>query len=136
MTALFLQQIVAWEEAEGVVGVIGSTTCNLIAVTSLQLKLRRSRKLRSLRSLQLRLLPHVGTFPLLVKVIPWEVPELVEPSTPLPEPLTAKTPVVEPLAVEASVAGHAAGEPSVAKPSVGEPGGGGSESVSQIRNVT
>lgn len=65
-----------WEEAEGVVGVIGSTTCNLIAVTSLQLKLRRPRKLRSLRSLQLRLLPHVETFSLLVKVIPWEVLEL------------------------------------------------------------
>ena len=55
----------------------------------------------------------------------------VELSTLLPEPST-----VEPLAVEASVAGPAAGEPSVAKASVGEPGGGGSESVSQIRNVT
>ena len=60
----------------------------------------------------------------------------VEPSTLLPEPSTAETPVVEPLAVEASVAGPAAGKSSVTKPSVGEPGGGGSESVSQIRNVT
>ena len=60
----------------------------------------------------------------------------VELSTLLPEPSTAETPVVEPLAVEASVAGPAAGEPSMAKPSVGVPGGGGSESVSQIRNVT
>ena len=112
MTALF-SSADCWEEAEGVVGVIGSTTCNLIAVTSLQFKLRRSRKLQSLRSLQLHLLPHVGTFPLLVQVIPWEVPEL-----------------------NLQHSGPAAGEPSVAKASVGEPGNGGSESVSQIRNVT
>ena len=62
-----------WEEAEGITGIIGSATCNLLAVTSLFLKLRKFRKLQSLRFLQLHLLPHVGIFSLLVKVNPYLV---------------------------------------------------------------
>ena len=72
LATLSLQHIVwscHWEGADKVVKVAGDTTCNLLAVTRPHLDLQRFRKLQSLCFLQIRLLPLVETFPLLVKVL-------------------------------------------------------------------